>query len=73
MNGHGQWSAPPGGDNECPIDIRTDQAMPAFTHCSLDDNPGTGTRKPAEQLAGEKAEIEAWNKANPQNKEPGRV
>ncbi|MGA2032746.1 MAG: prolyl oligopeptidase family serine peptidase [Thermoguttaceae bacterium] len=68
MNGHSQSSAPPGGDIECPIDIRTDQTMPAFTHCSLDNNPGTGARKPAEQLAREKAEIEAWNKANPKNK-----
>lgn len=28
-----------------PIDIRTDHSLPAFTHCSLDDDPGNGDPK----------------------------
>ena len=48
QGGHGQRAIMPGGgggairEREMPIDIRTDQSLPAFTHCSLDDNPGSG-------------------------------
>ncbi|HPD14749.1 MAG TPA: hypothetical protein PLE19_07360 [Planctomycetota bacterium] len=34
-------------------DVRTDQSLPAFTNCSLDDNIGTATPKPKEQLEAE--------------------
>ncbi|MCX6877692.1 MAG: alpha/beta hydrolase-fold protein [Verrucomicrobia bacterium] len=46
--GHGQRTlCPPDIDGNFyedrnPIDIRIDQSLPAFTHCSLDDNPGNG-------------------------------
>ena len=34
----------PRGSNEriMPIDLRTNQSLPAFTNCSLDGNPGNG-------------------------------
>jgi hypothetical protein len=46
LSGHGQRATMPaeGGERVMPIDIRLDQSMPAFTNCSLDDNPGTATR-----------------------------
>jgi pimeloyl-ACP methyl ester carboxylesterase len=28
-----------------PVDVRRDQSVPAFTRCSLDDNPGTATKR----------------------------
>ena len=42
--GHGQRTVMPGNGSErvMPLDIRTDAALPAFTNCSLDDNPGNG-------------------------------
>ena len=30
------------GERVLPIDVRTNQSLPAFTACSLDDNPGNG-------------------------------
>jgi len=50
------------------IDCRTDQTLPAFTHCSLDDDPGDAVAKPREQYETEKAEVKAWNKAHPKQK-----
>lgn len=46
LSGHGQRAAMPaeGGERVMPLDIRLDQSLPAFTNCSLDDDPGTGTR-----------------------------
>jgi hypothetical protein len=45
------------------LDVRTDQSLPAFTHCSLDDDLGTAKRKSDEQIAAErerqKAEVAA--------------
>ena len=38
LRGHGAGSFYP------PIDFRTDQSLPAFTQCSLDDDIGTATR-----------------------------
>ena len=32
-----------------PIDIRTDQSLPAFTQCSLDDGPGAAMQKSPDQ------------------------
>lgn len=44
LGGHGQRAAMPaeGGERIMPLDIRLDQSLPAFTSCSLDDDPGTG-------------------------------
>ena len=46
LSGHGQRATMPadGGERIMPIDIRLDQSLPAFTNCSLDDDPGTGTK-----------------------------
>jgi hypothetical protein len=44
QGGHGQRARMPrnGGERRMPLDIRTNQSLPAFSHCSLDDNPGNG-------------------------------
>ena len=45
QGGHGQRALMPGEKYEervMPTDLRTDQSLPAFTNCSLDDNPGNG-------------------------------
>jgi len=44
QGGHGQRARMPvsGGERVLPIDVRTDQSLPAFTGCSLDDDPGGG-------------------------------
>jgi hypothetical protein len=46
LGGHGQRAAMPadGGERIMPLDIRLDQSLPAFTNCSLDDNPGRGRK-----------------------------
>ena len=43
LSGHGQRATMPkdAGQRLMLIDIRLDQSLPAFTNCSLDDNPGT--------------------------------
>ena len=45
LSGHGQRAEMPadGGQRIMPLDIRLGQSLPAFTNCSLDDNPGTAT------------------------------
>ncbi len=45
LGGHGQRARMPVSlaERVLPIDVRTDQSLPAFTRCSLDDNPGNGT------------------------------
>jgi len=47
QGGHGQRATMPVslGERVLPIDVRTDQTLPAFAHCSLDDNPGSGDPK----------------------------
>jgi pimeloyl-ACP methyl ester carboxylesterase len=55
QDGHGQRASMPqaGGERVMPIDIRVNQSLPAFTRCSLDDNPGSGEPKdgdPAGQI-----------------------
>jgi len=43
--GHGQRAILPGpqpGERELGLDVRLDRTLPAFTRCSLDDNPGNG-------------------------------
>jgi pimeloyl-ACP methyl ester carboxylesterase len=44
QSGHGQRAQLPVSlsDRHMPMDLRTDQSLPAFTGCSLDDNPGNG-------------------------------
>ncbi len=45
QGGHGQRALLPGpapGERELGIDVRLDRTLPAFTNCSLDDDPGTG-------------------------------
>lgn len=44
QDGHGQRTQMPaaGGERTLPIDITTQQTLPAFTHGSLDDDPGKG-------------------------------
>jgi hypothetical protein len=53
LGGHGVRAMLPGPGatgNTLRLDIRTDQSLPAFTQCSLDGDPGTGTElaKPQE-------------------------
>ena len=44
QEGHGQRAIMPNDQQrEMPIDIRLNQTLPAFTNCSLDDNPGNGS------------------------------
>jgi len=50
LGGHGVRATLPGAGasgSTMPLDVRTDQSMPAFTRCSLDEDPGTGKRLPA--------------------------
>lgn len=58
LRGHGQRATMPknGGQRNMPITIRQDLSLPAFTNCSLDDDPGTASRreKPAEVKVGKK-------------------
>jgi len=44
QNGHGERALMPaaGGEREMPLDLSTDQTLPAFTHGTLDDDPGNG-------------------------------
>ncbi|MHC4398371.1 MAG: alpha/beta hydrolase family protein [Planctomycetota bacterium] len=44
QSGHGQRARLPVSlsDRWMPMDLRVDQSLPAFTQCSLDDDPGTG-------------------------------
>jgi pimeloyl-ACP methyl ester carboxylesterase len=45
QGGHGQRAWLPGrepGERELGIDVRLDRTLPAFTRCSLDDDPGDG-------------------------------
>ncbi len=47
QGGHGQRASLPVSlaDRRMPMDLRIDQSLPAFTDCSLDDNPGDGNPK----------------------------
>lgn len=47
QSGHGQRARLPVSlsDRYMPMDLRTDQTQPAFTGCSLDDDPGNGDPK----------------------------
>jgi len=65
MSGHGQRVSLPRNLSQrvMAIETRTDLTLPAFMGCSLDSDPGTATKKPADQIAKEKAEADEWNKA----------
>ncbi|MBI3858173.1 MAG: prolyl oligopeptidase family serine peptidase [Planctomycetes bacterium] len=46
QSGHGQRALLPGpapGEREIGIDVRLDRTLPAFSNCSLDDDPGDGS------------------------------
>ena len=44
QGGHGERSLMPGGHaHQMPLDLRSNQTIPAFTGSSLDDNPGDGS------------------------------
>lgn len=48
QGGHGQRALLPGpnpGERELGVDVRLNRTLPAFTNCSLDDNPGDGDPK----------------------------
>jgi hypothetical protein len=45
QEGHGQRAVLPGprrGERELGLDVRLDRTLPAFSNCSLDDDPGDG-------------------------------
>ncbi|MFI5381347.1 MAG: alpha/beta hydrolase family protein, partial [Tepidisphaerales bacterium] len=45
QSGHGQRALLPGaktGERELGVEVRLDRTLPAFTRCSLDDDPGNG-------------------------------
>ena len=46
LSGHGQRATMPkeAGQRVMPIDIRLDRSLPAFTDCSLDDDPGSAVK-----------------------------
>ncbi|HET6426936.1 MAG TPA: hypothetical protein VFJ30_00890, partial [Phycisphaerae bacterium] len=41
------------------LDVRTDQTLPAFANCSLDENVGTATERTPEQIEAIKADLTA--------------
>lgn len=48
LGGHGQRALLPGpdpGERELGVDVRLDRTQPAFTNCSLDQDPGDGDPK----------------------------
>jgi hypothetical protein len=70
MSGHGQRTVLPneGGGRVMKINIKLNQSVPAFTDCSLDNDPGTGTVVSAEELEKRKAAAAEWNKNNKRKK-----
>jgi pimeloyl-ACP methyl ester carboxylesterase len=65
LSGHGQRASMPadGGERIMPIDIRLDRSLPAFTNCSLDDDPGTAAmlKEPKEVTIGEEKNKDAYD------------
>ncbi|MFO8014537.1 MAG: hypothetical protein R6X20_14660 [Phycisphaerae bacterium] len=53
------------------IDVRTDRSLPAFTRCSLDDDPGTATPRPKEEIEAERERLRA--EAKREGKNPNHV
>nr|WP_319393020.1 alpha/beta hydrolase-fold protein [uncultured Desulfobacter sp.] len=58
QKGHGERTVMPGNGSQrvMPLDIRVDRPLPAFTHCSLDDNPGNGDPSDGDQTG----QINRW-------------
>lgn len=56
MGGHSTRAMMPKKSSSAvmPIDIRLGMSLPAFTYCSLDDDPGTAAPKSTEQIEAEK-------------------
>jgi pimeloyl-ACP methyl ester carboxylesterase len=55
QDGHGQRAVMPGGTGEQrnnPLELRTDQSLPAFSKCSLDANPGDGRPEDGDRAGG---------------------
>lgn len=52
-----------GGERIMPIDIRLDRSLPAFTNCSLDDDPGTAAtlKEPKEVAIGEEKNKDTYD------------
>lgn len=46
-----------------PIDIRLDQSLPAFTNCSLDDDPGAGRKikEPKKIKVGKEVKVDQYD------------
>jgi len=69
LGGHGQGLSLPGepasqGDSHVfGMDVRSDRTLPAFTHCSLDGNPGTATPLPRAEFERLKAQAKEEQKA----------
>ena len=65
LSGHGQRASMPGngGERIMPIDIRLDRSLPAFTNCSLDNDPGTATtlKEPKEVTIGEEKNKDTYD------------
>jgi pimeloyl-ACP methyl ester carboxylesterase len=65
LGGHGQRATMPadGGERVMPLDIRIDQSLPAFTNCSLDDDPGTARKleKPIEIMTGNESRKDVYD------------
>jgi hypothetical protein len=65
LGGHGQRAVMPagGGQRIMPLDIQLGQSLPAFTNCSLDDNPGTASklRSPREVTIGRETKKDPYD------------
>jgi hypothetical protein len=53
------------------LDVRTDQTLPAFTNCSLDDDIGTATKRPDEVVEAERQTL--VEQAKKAGRDPKRV
>lgn len=65
LSGHGQRATMPmeGGQRVMPIDIRLGQSLPAFTNCSLDDDPGKAVKlgRPIEVTKGKESHKDPYD------------
>ena len=53
------------------LDVRTDQSLPAFTHCTLDDDIGTGRSRTKAEVQAERARLA--EQAKQAGKDPKRI
>ena len=65
LSGHGQRASMPGngGERIMPIDICLDRSLPAFTNCSLDDDPGAAAtlKEPKQVTIGEEKNKDTYD------------